>query len=638
MGFTRKPSNENGLLDLKQSSEYRAWPNSNVSYGTIPAPRDVLTKPRSDEAVITKQSLVGTAVFLFVLLLVGFIAGYSLRGSAHASASSNGLVSLVMTSIPAPQSLAAESSRSKLVASFGSEAPDELLAFEAASGDNLSALVRLHSSGADDSDRISLMNVASDGSMQELLRQDAAGVRSIDMSRLPNGEFVTATLYPSIMQMRGITPDGKTLWSRDILTAENHSAPVKVAAMPFATAIVGPSETSNRIGLTYLSNSGELIWQRSFPADTEKPDVRLVPNRDGSVFLIMRNPADIGRGTHSLVRVDREGQDIWRTSLELEDDATRIELASSDEGGAFLLVTGQMPVLTKFGQFGDALWSSQIPQAKFFNSVHLLTTDQGNAITAVSYSIGDERLDVWLEERNKIGEVTGEGSLTLPGTSSITAVTEASSGRYLLAGSIQADPFGDADIFVKDVAFQPAALPSRQPPVDLTYSELSLATSETVISDALSETSGEPAEREEIVLAAAPASSEIDAQPVPEAIIDEQTSISIQELAPVVEVAAMTVQNEVTEQAIDDGVALSRFINFNDRSPDTRISIEPSIRAQCRFSCLEEGNTSVSFPMWRAIEAPQSLYNAGLPNMHEQTCQAAGGEIDLNRAPDCQPY
>lgn len=638
MAFTRKPSEPNGLLGLKQSSQYGEWAKPNVSYGTVPASRETISGPKQEEVTITKQSLLGTMIFLFILLLVGFIAGYSLRGSAYASANNNGVVSLAMTSIQAPQSLAADGSRSKLIANFGSEAPDELLAFEAVSEDDLSALVRLHSSGAGDSDRISLMNIAGDGSMIELLRQDAAGVRAIDMSRLPDGAFVTATLYPSVMEMRGITPDGETLWSRDILTAENHKAPVKVVAMPFATAIVGPSESSNRISLTYLSNKGELIWQRSFPADVEEPDLRLVPNRDGSIFLIMRNPADIGRGTHSLVRIDREGQDVWRSSLDLDDVVSKIELSSSGDGGAHLLVAGDIPVVTKFGQFGDALWSSPLPQAKFFSNIHLVTTSEGNSVTVVSYSIADQRLDVLLEERNKHGEVIGESSLTLPGSSSIDAVMEASPGHYFMAGSMQTDRFGDADIFVEDIAFQPASSPHRQMSAELDNAVLSPVISQALQDSAVVDQLDTLGMGDTIVLSSLPESPASSISNQIEQPSRAQDAGTVEQAVATIEVEQRAMQADRAPEVADDGVALSRFISYTDDGLNTRVVEQPNVRAQCRFSCLEENNASAVFPMWRAIEAPQSSFNAGLPDVHDLTCRAAGGAIDLNTTPDCQPY
>lgn len=633
MGFTRKVREELKRLDYDPALGYRVWPEPNISYKQAVPQTIARTTALANEPEITRQTLLGTLVFLLGLLLVGFVAGYALRGPAYASTAQNNMVSLAMAAVPAASGLDIDSEHSNLVASFGSQAPDELIRFATGSDGSLSALIRVHGNTEQGTDQLSLVQVSASGDAVELHRQDTVGIAAVDMAQLDSGRYVLASLHPGILEMRGLSAQGQNEWSRELNIAINHQAGVKVVSLPTGTVIAGPSEKLDRISLTYLGSDGELLWQRSFAAHTDHPDIWLEPSDDGSVFLATRAPDDGDLQLYSVMHIDFDGQDLWQTSMAVEDRTQFAGLSASGDGGVYALSTGRAPTLTKFDAMGVSAWSVDVPQAKFSNSINLVSASNGNAVVAVSYAVANQRLDVWLEERDDRGRVVREANLTLPDSSSVDALSVTSNERYLLAGSVLPDRFDDADIFVKDVKLKAVTRPVQvmAAAMNVEPDALSDALVDTV--DNIAETSIEDAETVDL------AGSSIEVSD-PESEETSESELILASLESIEAITAPTTDPLLLDAAEEeDAAALSRFVS-TDLPALTQLAIIETgtgIQAQCRFSCLEKGNSSASFPMWRAIEAPESAFQIGLPAVHELTCRAAGGTRDAMSKPDCDP-
>ncbi|MCF6328873.1 MAG: hypothetical protein L3J02_03625, partial [Henriciella sp.] len=431
-----------------------------------------------------------------------------------------------------------------------------------------------------------------------------------------------------IFEMRGFGSRGENEWSREMAIATDHQAGVKTVSVLKGTAIAGPSERADRISLTYLGADGELLWQRTFSAYAEHPDIWLEPNKDGSVFIATRAATDRGLQTYSIMKIDANGQDLWRTPMIVDKDTLLAGLAAYGDGGVYALSSGKVPVLTKFDTYGATAWSVDVPQAKFSSSTSLIAAPNGNAVVAVSYAIASQNLDVWLEERDMHGRVVGEAYVTLPENSSLDALTAATDGRYLLAGSVLPDRFDDADIFVKDVKLRTVSLPPR-----LVSAAMTVAADPLVHAD----TDSDPLDR--IAEADVDDGSLVEPVGSPDpAALGAPNSAPLVEIDPSVEMLADTEPAPTSPDGLTDtAAALSRFVNGDSQelSQSTVIETDSGVQAQCRFSCLEDGNRSVSFPMWRAIKAPQSAFDLGLPAVHELTCRAAGGIRNISSKPDC---
>ena len=174
MGFTRKVREKLERLEYDPALGYRVfWPEPNMSYKQA-TPHTIANKASNGEdPEVTRQTLLGTFAFLAGLLVVGFIAGYAMRGTAYAETNQNGLISLTMAAVPAAAGLDIDADQSSLVASIGSQAPDELIQLVTAPDDSLSVLIRVHDNTEHASDQFSLVQVSSDGQTVELLRQDS---------------------------------------------------------------------------------------------------------------------------------------------------------------------------------------------------------------------------------------------------------------------------------------------------------------------------------------------------------------------------------------------------------------------------------------------------------------------------------
>ncbi|MCF6328692.1 MAG: hypothetical protein L3J02_02685, partial [Henriciella sp.] len=192
MGFTRKVREELERLNYNPAPGYRVWPEPNISYKQATPQMIGQTATIVDEPESTRQTLIGTFAFLLGLLLAGFLAGYVMRANAYAGADKSNLVSMAMVAVPAAAGLDIDTDHSSLVANFGSQAPDELIQFVAATDGSLSALIRAHNNTGQGTDQLSLVQVSANGETEELLRQDLAGIRAVDMSQLDSGKFVMA--------------------------------------------------------------------------------------------------------------------------------------------------------------------------------------------------------------------------------------------------------------------------------------------------------------------------------------------------------------------------------------------------------------------------------------------------------------
>ncbi len=632
MGFSNSSRNELKRLEHDPVISYRVWPELNDVYKQMTPRYLPREESLSENTQITRQTLIGTCGFLLVLLLVGFMAGFAIRGPAYASTAQTGQVSLAMTDIATPASSETRNNRSKLIATIGSQAPDELLAFDASGANSLSALVRLHDTGAQGSDKLSLLRINPDGSSHEILRQDASDLRATAMAQYPNGSFVTASLHPALLDIRRLGPDGRADWSYQLNTAPDHQAGVKLVALAAGTVIAGPGEQSGQVSVTYLNRDGVLVWQRSFAVDPSMPDIWLAANRDNSVLVATRNHDDPAQASHTLMRVGPEGQALWTAPVQFDARANLAGLVASGDGGAYVLATGSTTSLTRYNATGTPLWDIPVPQANLFNSIHLVATSHGNAVIAVSYALTDDRLDLWLEERGKFGELIGNSSLTIAGLSTVDAVTEASPGRYFLAGSIRPERYEDSDIFIRSFEFKPVLEPvlvmaSAPAPAPV------LASSAVIdVPDSAPVT----VDDSDIEEAAAPPAETTVADAANPAIVEE---IDIAQSTPADRLNDTSSSAQITyADSFDDGVAISRFFTANRPPVDRNTSEVLTVRAQCRFSCLERNSTTATFPMWRAIEAPQAAFDAGLPKAHTQTCKAARGVVNPNAQPDCQPY
>lgn len=640
MGYTRKEREALDRVQYDPELGYQVWPQPNLSYSRVTT-QPIIRQNVDDGPELNRDTLLGTCMFLLVLLLVGFVAGYALRGNAYAGAAENSLSSLSMSAVPAAVDVEDVNSRRAVVASFGTHAPDELVALDRSSEGQLTALLRVHGAASAQDDQLSLVSVGADGNVTELLRQNAGDVQTVDFAKYAGDQIVLATGQGGALNIRALAADGSNVWSRQVMKAVDHKADLRVLAMSNGTAIAGPGETTNRIGLMFLGANGELLWQRSFVADTVFPDVWMEAGPDGSMYLAAHSRAVTQNSAEYMVaHIDRNGQDIWRGAHIVSNEARISGLAASPDGQVYALFTGDKTTLMQFDVLGDVAFSTDLPQARFFNTIDLTATPDNTAVVAVSYALSGQHLDVLIEEHGSQGQVIGEMSFSMPGTTSIEAFEHGRDGYFVFGGSILPDRFDDADIVISEVAYEPFA-PMSTPAIAVAASA-EPALPEQDLAEVAEPSVDQAAAADEALEPIAVAS--LESSQARDGSLDAQTSSTDTEVAVVP--ADQSADSTITLAAIDSpvsddtGAAISRFVNIETLiTPENVMLVEAdaSLQAQCRFSCLELDDPASSFPMWRAIEAPPGAFSAGLPEVHELTCRAAKGMRNTSVRPDCTP-
>ena len=231
MGIRDKPIENHPDNQPGSAFVYRGKPEVNNLYiqGVPHAIKPDNQPPLAAEASL--KSLIGTSLFLLALLVVGYFAGYMLKGNAPSLPGQSPVAALSLSAITPPTGLDTATKDSKLIAAIGSSAPEELIAFDA-SNNELSALIRIHDTSGRSIGAFSIMTFEQDGSAKEVLRRSGPYLESMAMARVANGNYVTGSLQSGIMSVDGYTTDGEAAWTRQFPIAEQHDSAIKIAATP----------------------------------------------------------------------------------------------------------------------------------------------------------------------------------------------------------------------------------------------------------------------------------------------------------------------------------------------------------------------------------------------------------------------
>ncbi len=623
----RQPGNQPGPAFV-----YRGKPEVNSLY-IQGAPHAISSNKQSSLAPeASLKSLIGTSLFLLALLVAGYLAGYMIRGNAPSLPVQSPVAALALSAITPASGLDAASRDSKLIAAIGSSAPEELIAFDA-SGDELSALIRIHDTSGMSTDAFSLMAIEQDGSVHEVLRRSDPDLESMAMARAVNGDYVAASLQPGLLSVNGYTADGKEAWTRQFNIARQHGNAINIAATPQSMIIIGPSETAGNISIISLANDGALVWQRTLAVDPTRAAPLLATDDSGSIFIVLGGDDAASAGHYQLMHVNAGGQTIWQTSLVLDEGDAPVGLASDGGRGVYLLTTGKTTYLSRHDAQGETEWQVALPQARLFSNIDLIATQEGHAVVAVSYTIAGDRLDVWFEQRNPAGELIGETNISLPNSSKVSAIVRSSPGRYLLAGSLRPNRFEGTDIFVKDLNFSPD--PDAAP----------LINTAVTLGAAPAQDLPQPAGREVNTIEPVntlsgpeiadrvPALEEL---PTDTALQTEDASVTgPEEIAPVI--PAAPIERGEPAQQVASQLPVSRLLIGGELPGSLQTDRSDMVQAQCRFTCADENDNSEIFHMWRAVSAPQAEFSAVLAEQHILACQVAAGVIPAPPKVDCQP-
>lgn len=632
MDMKDRPSERHPDNQPDSSFIYRGKPEVNSLY-IQGVPHAINSeKPSSLAAEASLKSLIGTSLFLLALLVAGYFAGYMMKSNAPSRSGQSPVAALSLSAITPAAGLDMASKDSKLIAAIGSPASEELIALDA-SGNQTSALIRIHDTSGMGPDAFSIMAFEQDGSVHEVLRRSDPDLKSMAMARAVNGNYVTASLQSNMMSVHGYKADGKEAWSRQFNIASQHDSAINIAATPQGMIIVGPAETAGSISIVSLANDGALIWQRSLAVDPKLAASLLATDNSGSSFIVLSEDDAASAEHYRLMYISAGGQTIWQTMIALDDGDSPVNLVANGEHGVYLLTTGNTTYLSRYSVQGEMEWQVPLPQARLFSNIELIATQDGDAVVAVSYAIAGDRLDVWFEQRNTAGELIAETNTSLPNSSEVNAIAHPSQGRYLLAGSLRPSRFENTDIFVKDLNFSPdpdaaplenvaVILDTKPAPDTLQPAGREVNAIEPI------ETPSKPELTDSVpVLEALPAGTSKQA---------EETSLTQPQAVAAVKPTTPVENSEQVEQAASQ-LPVSRLLTGSELPANELINTENMVRAQCRFACADEKNTSEIFHMWRAVSGPQADFPAILAEQNILACRVAAGIVPETPQVDCQP-
>ncbi len=578
-----------------------------------------------------EESWVGTLIFLAGLVLFGLAAGYLLRGgNAEGAERSFAMPSALLSVSGEPSYIRDESSVTPTLAAFGSDAPDELLSLHVlSSGSDLAGVVRLHNTRRDAPDRVSFVRVSSTGLVTETELANGGQLKAVEMAEMPGREYIASSLSPDALSVQNLDRNGRVDWLRTFPISEAHKAEIDVATVSSGSFTVGPGERPDRIGLIHLGPGGDLIWQRSFPADPFEPDVHIVAGSDESVFVAMRNIATAApEGSHTLMRVQADGQVIWKQSIDLGEASLIHGFDVGSDGHVMLLASGAVATLSKYNSNGVQLWTSIIPSVTQQDELYLVKGESGEAIVASTYSMLGQRLYVSMQRWTQDGQHISDHELALPAQSSLDVLSVDGSGNLILAGSVLPERYEDADVYVKTSKLDMSSwIPRADAPEPIVMSLATEGGEAMTIAASTVPTeprSAQPVEAIEPVI-------EDALPPVEDVVVTSAEPVLSSEPSP--EAAIETVTEPEAETLLASGGQVEQLLNQAAQS----VLLTPGemTQAQCRFTCLEQRGAS-TFPMWASVEAPASTFATGLTDVHAQVCSAARGRIYQNVRPDCQ--
>ncbi len=609
-------------------------------------PRIKETVPVMSHATFEEEGgWLGTIGFLCALIVFGMIAGYMLRGgNAQGSDNSAFLPSALTALAPADQALIKEGSSANTLAAFGSDAPDELLALDIMrDGAGMAGLVRLHNTRVGASDRVSFVRITSTGAVTETEIANGANLQDADFAEMRGGEYIATMRQIEMISVQRLDQKGAIDWRREFPIARDHEARIAVATVPTGSFTLGPGERADRVGLVRLGAEGDLLWQRSFAADAARPDIEIASSANGSAFIALRNNTErVNSASHTLMRVEDDGQVVWKVDMDLGDMNYIEGFEMSETGQLVVLASGAVPSLSMFDQSGTREWVSLVPNISRQDQVHLTSGPDGDIIVATPYSLMGQRLYVSMQRWNAYGVLVSDSEIALPPQSSLEVLASSGDGQFTLAGSILPHRYEDTDILISQAVLYPEDWqPHLSAPEPMILSvqtqtgeamtiEASSAPTETMAPQIASDLPAAPPEAVEALAA--------------EAVIEEgavETAVSTQDLNALSSSTLAAINPlgqadrprmielpeslpEAIDEALSGTVAISGFV-------------EPEAigQAQCRFTCLEQRGAS-TFPMWASVEAPMSAFATGLSDIHSQVCTAARGRIYPDQSPNCQ--
>jgi hypothetical protein len=236
--------------------------------------------------------------------------------------------------------------------------------------------------------------------------------------------------------------DGRELWRR---TFEGRGRLYGIIAADdggfLLAGYIASEDTGDFDGwLLKVDRNGRELWRRTFREFRENDDDLTAITAAGDGGFLLAGSSGDGRNTGWLLKVDRDGRELWRRTYERNwYDALTAVIAAGD--GGFLLAGGTQNEdggdfdgrLLKVDQDGRELWRRTFKGRGSLNGI--TAADDGGFLLAgfiESEDTGD--FDGWLLKVDQDGRELWRRTFGGSGNEGLTAITAAGDGGFLLAG------------------------------------------------------------------------------------------------------------------------------------------------------------------------------------------------------------
>lgn len=639
-------------LSLDEQTRAEAFVTVAPEFNPTYADKNIIIAPGGDDTPTTfKDHLAGFALIAGVLF-IGAIAGYFSRSFIFADPPRSTSVSVLNASIGDFDSSPATVKDGNLFA-LGSDASEQLLAIDDASGNKSLAMVNTHLGGHSAPIQTRLVSITpskDDKAKLNVANSRLLGGKGLEMRTLADGTVVTATITGNELTLAKRDLTGRPAWSQAFPSVATSSEHVSMLATREGVVVTAPLNSFAQTQVISLSASGEILWNKVLDRPRSVTKTMIAVDRYDNIFAVFDTLTDTAQNEdRKLVLIAPDGNMIWQLLLNLAPDEDVIGITAAHEGGANVLISGARPRLESYDPDGKRLWRTDMPHLQFFNELHLLSAANGDTIVATTYSLIGKRVDVSLERRDDLGLVSDQRSITLPDAATMDVIHETAPGRFLIGGSIRRGRYLPTDLFLKEVAFAPLEWPIQDIYRSTTNVEL---ISESDAPTLISSTQKAPTAKVQLAVErTAPVSTRattrrnIDPAPTPQPVIEDTPSqpatpppgdaddeSTVADESPV-EPELAFVRDVAEEEEIDlDAAAVSRFITDAEEEEPA----EPEIAsAQCRFVC-QDGESGSQFPMSGDVLQSVLLKPADLAATHGFVCEAANLEPALDVKPNCR--
>jgi len=219
--------------------------------------------------------------------------------------------------------------------------------------------------------------------------------------------------------------------------------------------------------------SGQTLWSGIYGTELDESATRIVRANGGGYFVLGNqvDPSDVvadpgapgyggleGRCAPFVVRIEAEGQPIWRKAFRSEDNVIVFGGAATADGGCLVLATvygypeaSDSILLLRLDDQGETVWTRTWTEGSSKGHA-LLVTSEGRILLAGARSFPEDparsKLQALLILLDEEGNELWQRSYGNPETiDALHAVVESSNGQFVAAGT----RFGDYSLFSDDL-------------------------------------------------------------------------------------------------------------------------------------------------------------------------------------------